>query len=211
MTGHDVDIESRQGPTKVSYWRLLTDQAGVTPEVLERHYDGEGTEASPYLVDFLPKDHWNPMTHKKSYKWLIALTEAIATLAVTFASSAYSGGVQEVINVFDVSLTVAILGVSLYVLGFAIGPLLWAPVSEMFGRQHVLFVTLGCTTVFLAGSAGSQNIETLLILRFFAGSFGSAPLTNAAGVIADIFTAGERGLATSIFALAPFLGPALGE
>lgn len=51
---------------------------------------------------------------------------------------------------------------------------------------------------------------TVIILRFFAGSFGSSPLTNAGGVIADCFPARERGLAMSIFSTAPFLGPTLG-
>lgn len=211
MTARDNDIESQQGPSKVSYWRLITDQAGVTPEALSHPYAGEGTEDSPYLVEFLPKDHWNALTHKRSYKWAITISEATAVLAVTFASSAYSGGVQEVIKSFNVSTEIAILGVSLFVLGFAIGPLAWAPISEIYGRQIILFITLGVMTAFLAGSAGSQNIETLIILRFFAGAFGAAPLTNAAGVIADMFTTGERGIATSIFAMAPFLGPALGK
>jgi MFS family permease len=35
-------------------------------------------------------------------------------------------------------------------------------------------------------------------------------LTNAGGVIADMFPARERGLAMSIFAAAPFMGPVLG-
>jgi MFS family permease len=65
-------------------------------------------------------------------------------------------------------------------------------------------------TAFNAGAAGSKNIETLLILRFFAGAFGSSPLTNAGGVIADMFPASERGLAMSFFAAAPFLGPVIG-
>lgn len=65
-------------------------------------------------------------------------------------------------------------------------------------------------TVFNAGAAGSKNIETLVILRFLAGAFGSSPLTNAGGVIADMFPASQRGLATSIFAAAPFLGPVIG-
>lgn len=211
MTGREHDVESQKGPSKVSHFRLLLDQAGVTPEVLGHSYAGEGTEASPYLVEFLPKDHWNPMTHKHSFKWTIALCQAMATLAVTFASSAYSGGVREFIKVFGIDTEVATLGVSLFVLGFSVGPLVWAPISELYGRQYVLFATMGLTTVFLAGSVGAQNIETLLILRFFAGTFGSAPLTNAGGVIADLFTAGERGVATSIFAMAPFLGPALGK
>jgi MFS family permease len=65
-------------------------------------------------------------------------------------------------------------------------------------------------TIFNAAAAGSQNIQTLIILRFLAGAFGSSPLTNAGGVIADMFPASHRGLATSIFAAAPFLGPVIG-
>ena len=63
---------------------------------------------------------------------------------------------------------------------------------------------------FNAGTAGSQNIWTLLILRFFGGAFGSSPLTNAGGVVADLFSAKQRGLAMSIFSVAPFMGPVLG-
>lgn len=65
-------------------------------------------------------------------------------------------------------------------------------------------------TAFSAGAAGAQNIETLIILRFFAGAFGSSPLTNSGGVIADMFSASERGLAGAVFAVAPFLGPCIG-
>jgi MFS family permease len=57
---------------------------------------------------------------------------------------------------------------------------------------------------------GSKNAWTLIILRFLAGSFGSSPLTNAGGVIADMFPAKQRGMAMSLFASAPFLGPVLG-
>lgn len=54
--------------------------------------------------------------------------------------------------------------------------------SELFGRQKLFFGTYMMLTAFNAGAAGSQNIQTLLILRFFAGAFGSSPLTNAGGV-----------------------------
>jgi len=91
-----------------------------------------------------------------------------------------------------------------------IGPLFWAPLSELYGRQVLYFVTFAIFSFFNAGVAGSQNMATVIILRFFAGSFGSSPLTNAGGVIADMFPARERGLAMCIFAAAPFLGPAIG-
>ena len=86
----------------------------------------------------------------------------------------------------------------------------WAPLSELYGRQVLFLITYAVVTAFNAGAAGSQNIQTLIILRFFAGAFGSSPLTNAGGVIADLFPASQRGLAMSIFAVAPFMGPILG-
>lgn len=82
--------------------------------------------------------------------------------------------------------------------------------SELYGRQVLFIGTYGALTAFNAGAAGSQNIQTLLILRFFAGAFGSSPLTNAGGVIADIFPASQRGLAMSVFSAAPFMGPTIG-
>jgi MFS family permease len=64
-------------------------------------------------------------------------------------------------------------------------------------------------TAFNAGAAGSQNIKTLLILRFLAGTFSSSLLTNAGGIIADMFLVSQRGLAISLFAVALFLGPVI--
>ena len=81
---------------------------------------------------------------------------------------------------------------------FAIGPLLWAPLSELYGRQILFFATYDVLTAFNAGAAGAHNIQTLVILRFFAGAFGSSLLTNAGGVIADMFPAFQRGLAMSV-------------
>lgn len=214
VTTPDHDVESQhQAITseKVSHWRVLLDQTGVTQEVLEYNYGGQGTTESPYLVEFIPGDRWNPMAFKDSFKWTITLIQASATLSVSFASSAYSGGVSEIIREFNISTEVAILGVSLFVMGFAIGPLLWAPLSELYGRQKTFFISYMCLAAFSAGAAGSNSMATLIILRFFAGAFGSSPLTNAGGVIADLFQAKQRGIAFSIFAMAPFLGPALGK
>jgi MFS family permease len=84
--------------------------------------------------------------------------------------------------------------------------LIWAPLSELFGRQILFVTTYGGLTAFNAGAAGSNSMATLIVLRFFAGAFGSSPLTNAGGVIADMFSATERGLAMTLFAAAPFMG-----
>ena len=192
------------------YWRVVASHSLVTSVVLNHRYDGAGTHQEPYVVDFVPNDPRNPMGFSMLKKWCITLLVAFVTLAVSFVSSAYTGGVEQIIRRFAASQEVVTWGVSLFVLGFAIGPLLWAPLSEMYGRQLLFFITYGALTAFNAGAAASQNMQTLIILRFFAGAFGSSPLTNAGGVIADMFPASQRGLAMSVFAAAPFMGPTLG-
>lgn len=182
----EKDIEASKA-TQLSWFRQVFDQAGITPEVEAWHYPGSGTDDDPYVVDWIENDPRNPMLYTESKKWIITFLVAIATLAVAFVSSAYSGGADRVIEEFGCSQEVFTLGISLFVLGFAVGPLLWAPLSELFGRQILFITTYMGLTAFNAGAAGSQNIWTLIILRFFAGAIGSSPLTNAGGVIADMF------------------------
>ncbi|QSZ30605.1 hypothetical protein DSL72_000162 [Monilinia vaccinii-corymbosi] len=207
--GRDLE-EQKSVQSKARHWELVFDQTHVTPEVLNHPYKGSGTEQDPYVVEYIPNDRRNPLNFTKLKKWTITLLLAWATLAVAFASSAYTGGVYHILKTFNVSTEVVTLGISLFVLGFAIGPLLWGPLSELYGRQVLFIGTYAMLTAFNAGAAGAQNIQTLLIMRFFAGAFGSSPLTNAGGVIADMFAATDRGVAMSIFAAAPFLGPAIG-
>ena len=127
-----LDLESQKAPSHVSHLKLVFDPAGVDARVLDHNYPGAGTADSPYIVDFLPEDPHNPLRFSNFKKWSIAIQQAIATLAVAFVSTAYSGDVGDIILSFGVSTEVAILGISLFVLGFAIGPLLWAPLSGTF-------------------------------------------------------------------------------
>lgn len=203
-----MDLES--GREGISHWKMIFDQGVVTNDIVNWEYEGAGTEEDPYVVEWLPNDPRNPMTFAKTKKWIMALAVANSVLVVSFCSSAFSGGIQHIMMEFSVSQEIVTLGVSLFVLGFALGPLLWAPFSEMYGRQVVFAGTYFCFMAFNAAVAGSQNIWSVLILRFFAAAFGSSPLTNAGGVIADLFNANERGLAMSIFSAAPFMGPVLG-
>ncbi|KAH7078176.1 major facilitator superfamily domain-containing protein [Paraphoma chrysanthemicola] len=182
---------------------------------MESSYDdeiagGSGTTTDPYLVQFPRGDPRNPTNFPLRQKWIITSIVSISVFAVTMTSSAYSGSSKEIRQAFDMSSNVNPLGVSLFVLGFAVGPCLWAPLSELFGRQLLFQTTYAIFTACVAGSAGADSAATLLTLRFLAGTFGASPLTNAGGVIADLFTPSQRGLGMAIFATAPFLGPVLG-
>lgn len=69
-------------------------------------------------------------------------------------------------------------------------------------------MTLIPFTIFQAGVCGSNNIVTLLLLRFFAGMFGCSTMTNAGGIISDMFTAKDRGLAMGVVSWTVFRGAA---
>ncbi|KAK3203612.1 hypothetical protein GRF29_106g82664 [Pseudopithomyces chartarum] len=207
---HDVAIDVESGRQGIPHFKLILEQGVVTDEIVNWDYEGSGTEEDPYVVEWIENDPRNPMEWSQTKKWVGCVCMAFATLTVAFCSSAFSGGIQQILREFGASQEIVTLGVSLFVLGFALGPLLWAPFSELYGRQVVFFGTFLAFTVFNAGAAGSKNIWTLLILRFFGGAFGSSPLTNAGGVVADLFSAKERGLAMSIFSVAPFMGPVIG-
>ena len=91
------------------------------------------------------------------------------------------------------------MGVSLYVLGFATGPIIWAPFSELRGRRLPLVIASFAFAVFQIAVAVGKDLQTVLICRFWGGFFGACPLTVVAAVFSDMFSNRTRGLAVSAF------------
>ena len=102
------------------------------------------------------------------------------------------------------------LVVSIYVIGLAVGPLVQAPMSEVYGRWIVYATCNVLYVVFTIACAVSTNMSMLIVFRFFAGCLGSAPVTIGGGTIADLFPPHQRGVALSIYTLGPVAGPAIG-
>lgn len=111
---------------------------------------------------------------------------------------------------FNVSSTVAILPLSLYVIALGFGPILGAPLSETYGRQIVYLFSNPLGALFTLGAGFSQNIWTLCILRFFAGLAFSPTLAIGAGTLADMYKAEHRAAPSAVYVSSPFSGPAIG-
>ncbi|CAN9123677.1 unnamed protein product [Alternaria alternata] len=156
-------------------------------------YKGSGIESDQFIVDWMLRDPVNPLEFTSNRKWGFAFISSISALSVAFASSA-------MLSFWDFLCLFW---------GLAIGPLLWGPLSEVYGRKYVFSFTYAVLTVFSVATVVAPNVQSLIIFRFLAGAFGSSYQTNAGGVIADMFEAGERGLALTIFAAAPVLGPVI--
>lgn len=131
------------------------------------------------------------------------------TMTSAFASSIFSAATAAVALEFGVSPEVGILGVSFYVLGFAFGPTLWAPLSELKGRRLPINISMFGFTLFSFAVATGKDLQTVLICRFFAGFFGACPLAVVAAIFSDMFDNRTRGIAITIFSIAVFTGPLL--
>jgi multidrug resistance protein len=100
--------------------------------------------------------------------------------------------------------------VALFVIGFGIGPMAFAPLSEICGRRPIYAVTLAMAVLFTIPGAVAKNIETLLVTRFLAGIAFSAPMSLVGGTLVDLWKNEERGVPMAAFSAAPFIGPGVG-
>ncbi|RDW78288.1 hypothetical protein BP5796_06140 [Coleophoma crateriformis] len=151
-----------------------------------------------------PLDPRNWPTHKKVTTTVLY---GFTTAGATWASSVYSPATASIAQEFGVSAEVSTLGLTLFLFGFGIGPLLWAPCSEVYGRRLAVFIPYFISALFCFGVATGKDIQTVLICRFFLGFFSSAPVTNTGGVMRDLWTDAQRGAAILCYSMAVIGGP----
>ncbi|TVY33447.1 Efflux pump [Lachnellula subtilissima] len=161
-------------------------------------------------LDFSPNDIENPKNWSTPRRWYITVVSVILVVNATFASSGPSGTLEGIREEFNVSQEAVGLVVTLFLLGYCFGPLFWAPLSEFYGRRWVFYISFTGYLIFTFLCAFANNFAALLIGRFLTGTFASSPLSNAPGVLADIWGSIERGNAMALFSMMTFIGPALG-
>ncbi|CRG84185.1 putative transporter C36,02c [Talaromyces islandicus] len=179
--------------------------------VLEKEVSEKVPQTDPNLVVWTgPDDPENPQNFSVPFKWTITMLLSSLTIWITFATSILSQATVVTAELYGVSTEVTILETSLPLFGFAIGPLVWGPLSELYGRRKPLFFGYLVFAIFQIPVAVAQNLETILVSRFFIGFFGCAPLAVIGGTLADIWNPVDRGVAIAFFSGATFGGPTFG-
>lgn len=100
--------------------------------------------------------------------------------------------------------------VSVYLLGYCFGPLVVAPLSEMYGRLPLYHVCNVLFVIFSIACALAPSLNSLIGFRFLAGLAGCCPMTNGAGTIADVVPREKRGAAMAAWVAGPLFGPVVG-
>ncbi|PTB37626.1 uncharacterized protein TrAFT101_005495 [Trichoderma asperellum] len=157
-----------------------------------------------------PDDPYHPLNWPTHKKVLTTALYGLVTMSATWASSSYSAGTKLVAEEFHVGSQVAVLGTTLFLCGFGTGPLLWAPLSEVYGRRAAVMIPMFISIAFSFGTATAKDLQTVMLTRFFGAFFASAPVTNTGGVLGDLYTPAHRGIALAGYAMAVVGGPALG-
>ncbi|TDL15898.1 MFS polyamine transporter [Rickenella mellea] len=169
-------------------------------------------ESDVTIVDWDgPEDSENPMNWPFKRKWVVTAILSGFTFISTVSSSMVAPAANQVAKEFGVTNTVVIaMTTSMFVLGQAFGPLFFAPLSEIYGRSHVLQFANLFYLVWNIACGGAKSQGQIIAFRFLSGLGGSAPFPIDGGVIGDCWRREERGQAIALFTLAPLFGIALG-
>ncbi|KAF5666930.1 major facilitator superfamily transporter [Fusarium circinatum] len=146
---------------------------------------------SPSSIPNGLKEEDRPVNWPSFKKWSIVVSTSLATFVVSFGSSVYSAAIPHIQTRFSVSPDTALLGITLYVIGFALGYAIFC------------ICQLPC--------ALAQNMPLLLTFRFLSGLAGSSSLAILGGMYVDFLSRpAERGISTAVFSVATFCGPTVG-
>ncbi|KAG9776909.1 MFS general substrate transporter, partial [Aureobasidium melanogenum] len=199
MSTHEEEHEAKSSP----------DSANPSSRVSDEEKAQESAQS--FLVNWDgDKDPLDPRTFSAARKWFYVAVVAVGSLLVTCTSSLYTLTYDQIMARFGCSLEICNLGLSLYLIGLSLGPLLFSPLSEFYGRRPIYITSIFFFLIWLIPCAAAQNIQTLLVGRFLNGLSGSAFLSVAAGTVVDMFIPAQLLIPMTVFTGAPFVGPALG-
>ncbi|KAJ9165188.1 MFS general substrate transporter [Coniochaeta hoffmannii] len=209
----DFDVEKgEKKPPSLDGATITPDPGAQTDLEVETGKSEAVDETDPNVVSWDgPDDPQNPKNWTDKKKWTNVAILSILTVITPLGSSMFAPGIPKIMAEFhSTDSTTATFVLSIYILGFAFGPLLIAPLSEIHGRWVMYNVGNILFTIFTVATALSKNMGMIMAFRFLMGLAGAVPITIGSGSIADIMPIEKRGRAMSVWALGPLLGPCIG-
>ncbi|KAF2000257.1 multidrug transporter [Amniculicola lignicola CBS 123094] len=193
--------------------RLEQDRELALERTLSRPIVPTRTADGVILVDwYTTDDPDNPQNWSPRKKAWTAFLICLYTFVVYCSSSIYVSSTELIRERFGVGEFKASLGLALYVLGYGMGPLIFAPLSEVptFGRNVPYITTFFLFVVLALPTSLVDNLGGLLTLRFLLGFFGSPCLANGGASMSDMYSLLYVGFPMMMWVSAAFAAPAIG-
>ncbi|PYH98002.1 synaptic vesicle transporter [Aspergillus ellipticus CBS 707.79] len=211
-----ADLEKEAGREQVVQEHELNSSSNGSTK--ESQHQSQGQEDLPtsnhehITVDWDgPDDPENPLNWSTFKKTRQLTLMACNTFITPLASSMFSPGIVYVMA--DFHMTSTMLGsfiVTVFLLGYVVGPFVIAPLSEIYGRVPVYHACNIFFLIFSIACAVAQSLPQLIIFRLLAGVGGVCPLTIGSGTVADMIAQEKRAGIMAVWALGPILGPVIG-
>jgi multidrug resistance protein len=161
--------------------------------------------ASEHQLDH--NDPRHPYQWSSTRKWIHVIIFSTIEFVTPLASMMFAPVVPQVAHdIGSDDITRTTLAVSIYVLGFIVGPLIFGPLSQLYGRMVIYRTTVVVYLCMSVGCALSTSIAMLTAFRFFGGCFGAAPIVVGGAAVADMYPAERRGRPLAVYSVGPFLG-----
>lgn len=197
------------GKSEATMESYVPDSSEETPSDVS----SEATKTDYILVDWESDDDTeNPHNWPLKYKIIFIAQIMVLTSFVYMASAIYTPGVEEIMEDMGVGQVVATLPLTLFVIGYAIGPMVFSPLSEnaIFGRTSIYVITLFIFFILQIPTALVKNIAGLCILRFIAGFFASPCLSTGGASVGDVITMPYLPVGISFWSIAAVCAPSSG-
>lgn len=168
-------------------------------------------ETDEYVVSWNgDSDPEDPKNWNKSRKWSVTLTMSGVGFVAILSSSVVAPALSSIAKDLHMSPIEAQMGMSIYVLGLAISPLILGPLSEMIGRLPVIHATNVWFLVWTFAGGFARNKAMMIAARYLAGVGASLVYAVGSGVIGDVWRPQQRGRSLGLYSAVPLLGTAIG-
>ncbi|KAF2110093.1 multidrug transporter [Lophiotrema nucula] len=193
--------------------RLSQEAALALEKTVSRPIAPAKTADGIILADwYTTDDPENPQNWSQAKKFWTAFLIDMYTFVVYASSSIYVPSEGLIMERFGVGDFKAALGLAIYVLGYGIGPLVFAPLSEVpaFGRNIPYITTFALFVILSVPLSLVDNLGGLLVLRFLLGLFGSPCLANGGASMGDMYSLLYLPFSVAMWVSAAFAAPAIG-
>jgi hypothetical protein len=121
-----------------------------------------------------PSDPTNPLNWSQKAKWATAILTSLGGLVTLMSGAMLAPGLAVIGHDLRISEAEASLALSIYILAFAFGPMLLAPLSEVFGRRPIWIGGSAWYVLWNTLCGISNNRGLMIVGRFMSGLGASA-------------------------------------
>jgi MFS transporter, DHA1 family, multidrug resistance protein len=145
-----------------------------------------------------------------------ALTALLAALTAIspLSTDMYLASLPDIARQLGASTAQVQLTISAYLTGFAVGQIVYGPLSDRYGRKPVLLAAVALYCVASLVCALATSIEMLIVARAVQALGGSGCIVLARAIVRDLYSGARAGRELSVMgavmALAPVLAPVAG-